>query len=475
MQDSKIIGLLKNLEPKEFRLLHKYLRSPFFNYSPSLVALYEYIRKYYPDFDHPAVDRRKAFSRLFPEETYNDKKMRNLLHEFFGHLENFLVQLHVRDEPLTRKKLLVESLEKRGSYETFAGKNRELIREISDRPYRDVNTYWELLNLEEQYYFHPATDKVKNGEESLVAILENMDHYFMANKLRLANEVQARRKVVRQKIPMQFVDEVLKVSGADRGANSVIHFHALLYHLNETEAEEQFYALKKMFLESMEALGFNDRQVILFQLLNYAIRNGNQGKTDLLREAFDLYWFGLQHKLLFENGKLTDSSYTNIVFLGGKFGLLDKVERFIKEHSQDLDEKVRSDAENLAMANLLFLKKAYTRIDDLIGNARFDSIFYQLRAKLILLRALYESFVTDDSFFDLLQARIDAFDKFLRRNTQLSGIQRESYLAFIRQLKAVVKVNMMPSNQAEREDLKNKILQIELIPNKEWLLEKLNA
>lgn len=471
MHDSKIVGLLKNLDAKEFRLLYKYLKSPFFNYSASITALYEYLRKFHPAFDHPSLDRRKLYGKLFPGETYDDKKMRNLLHEFYSHLERFLVQLHIRQTSFIEKKLLIRALEQRGPYELFTNKNRELVEDLANRPYRDIQTYLELLQLEESYYFHPATNKLDSGEKSLNDILRNLDNYFIANKLRLANEVQSRQKVVRQDIPLKFVNEVLEE--VDDGGNDMIQFYSLLYQLNTTEAEDLFFKLKKQFFDHLYALSFNDQQVILFQLLNYAIRNGNRGRNVFFKEAFDLYWFGLENEILFENGKLTDSTYTNIVFLGGKLGLIEKIETFIRENSDYLDARVRNDAKNLAMANLLYLKKAYSEIDELIGNVRFESIFYQVRARSILLRALYESFAQDDSYYDLLKARIKAFEKFMRRNDSFSELQRKNYLAFTKFLNTLIKVKLIPVNRDELQSLKNKILKNDLVPNKQWLLDQL--
>lgn len=472
MQDSKIIRLLRTLNAKEFRLLHKYFRSPFFNYSTAILDLYELLREYYPAFDHPALERRLVFQKLFPDTVFKDKKFRNLLHEFLGHLENFLVQLHIRTDDHARKKLLAATLKERDQYPAFVEKNRELLSEVADRPYRDTQTYKELLQLQEDYYFHPATRKLDGGEVVLKAMLDNLDHFFMASKLRLANEVAVREKLVREKIPVHLVGEVFRELESRESAEILLQFYGLMFRLTETEREELYRQLQEMFLGKADKLSFGDQQMVLSQLLNFAIRNGNRGKSRFLVEAFDLYWLGLEKGLLFQHGKLTDSTYTNIVFLGGKTGALDKVETFIREHSRYLDNRIRNDAQILAMANLLYFKKAYAELDELIGNAKFDSIFYQLRARMILLRALFESFLADETYYELLHSRMESLEKLLKRNALLSDVQKAPYLNFIKFLKRIVRMKQKAAGPAELEKLRQKIRGNDSVAHKNWLLEQ---
>lgn len=477
MHDSKITGLLKNFDAKEFRLLYKYLKSPFFNYSVNMVALYEYLRKFYPEFDHPSLDRRKAYKKLFPGEPYDDKKMRNLLHEFQMHLESFIVQVHIREDAFIHKKLLVTALAKSGQYDFFEQKNRDLIGEVLERPYRDIRTYQDLQELEEQFYFHPATNKIKNGEKSLRAILTYLDASFIANKLRLANEVTVREKMVQQKVPVQMMDAVLAELEQEAYSNNVLFsFYRLLFQLNNSGEKQQFFELKQMLFQELDHLNFSDQQNFLIQLLNFAIRTGNKGDQSFLAESFELYWFGLENKLLFEKGMLTDSTFTNIVFGGCKIGAFDRVEYFIHNYAKYLEETVRNDAEKLALAYLSYNRKEYEAVDELIGQIQLRHVFYQIRAKGILIRALFELSREDSSFTELLQYRIDAFDKYLRRNQSINHLHKEQQQNFLKYLKKILQLeNDVNNSKADWEKLKMDIAQSDTLINKNWLLEQLEG
>lgn len=473
MQDSKIIQLLKTLDASEIRLFRKYLRSPIFNYSEPTLHLFEYLRKFHPSYSSATLGRRSVYEKVFPGQAYQDKKLRNLLHEFLSHIEQFLVQLHLRQDDYLRKKLLMEALGRRDLFPLFVQKNRELIQSLEQQSFRDLSTYRELTNLHEQYYFHSSTDKVNEGEALLRSILENMDNYFITNKLRIANEVGARGKIVRQDLPITFIDPILEEVQQNGRHIVLLTFYAALYQLNQTGEETLFQQLKNQLLEQSDALSFSDRQGGLLQLLNYAIRRGNQGDSTFLREAFDLYLYGLDEKLLFQNDKLTDATFTNIAFLGGKIGALDQVAVFIRENVQYLEDGIRTDAETLALAFLYYQKGEFEKVDTLIGNTTFSSTFYRLRARSILTRALFELFLQDESYYDLMLARMEAFEKYLRRK-DLSDLQRDPYLGLLKYLRKIgqliVRRNFYGEDLAK---LKKRIEASPSVMNREWLLEQI--
>ena len=473
MQDSKIIRLLKSLDSSEMRLLHKYLRSPFFNYSTAVLSLYEYLRKFHPSFSGPDLERKQVYSKIFPGKSYRDKTFRNLLHEFLGHIEHFMIQLQVRNDEYVSKKLLMEAQARRDLFPFFVQRNQELIRELEERPYRDIFIYRELTDLYEQFYFHPSTDKLEEGEKALRAMLDNLDRYYIADKLRLANEVFTRQKMVQMELSISLVDPILEEVRQSDLEIPLLTFYAALYRLNRNGEESLFLQLKEQLLKQAGQLSFSDRQGGLLQLLNYSIRRGNRGETAFLQEAFDLYGYGLEEQLLFENGKLTDATFTNISFLGGKIGALDQVEIFIRDNVKFLDEHIRTDAETLAWAFLFYKQQAYEKVDDLIGNTTFASTFYSLRARSILIRSLFELFLNDESYYDLMVARIEAFEKYLRRK-EITDAQRDPYLGLVKFLKKMA--NLIIRRSFHGEEVEKLEVRIEASPtviNRDWLLEQI--
>ena len=94
MQQSKLFTLLSGLEAAEFRWLHKFLKSPFYNTNEKILNLFLYIKKYYPDLDSPKLAKEITFQYLFPKQQFQAQKMRKLMHELATLVEDFMVAQH---------------------------------------------------------------------------------------------------------------------------------------------------------------------------------------------------------------------------------------------------------------------------------------------------------------------------------------------------------------------------------------------
>ena len=111
--DSKLLKTFKLLDKEETRRFKKLLQSPFFTTNTHLLRLYNYLIKYYPDFNHPKLTKVLIFTYLFPNRTYNDNKLRMLLREFTKQLEDFLVIKEVQNNNKEYKKQLINSYGRR--------------------------------------------------------------------------------------------------------------------------------------------------------------------------------------------------------------------------------------------------------------------------------------------------------------------------------------------------------------------------
>ena len=81
MKNSKLIFLLRILQPQEFRKLGKMVKSPFFTQNTHLPALYQYLKQDYPNFDSARLTKPTVFKKIFPGYDYSDIKIRNLMRD----------------------------------------------------------------------------------------------------------------------------------------------------------------------------------------------------------------------------------------------------------------------------------------------------------------------------------------------------------------------------------------------------------
>lgn len=87
MQDSTLIRTLQLLQQEEFDTLELFVASPIFNdvnRFNDTVRLFEYLKPYYPRFEHPALDKKAAGAALYPKRSNPagevEKSMAQLMH-----------------------------------------------------------------------------------------------------------------------------------------------------------------------------------------------------------------------------------------------------------------------------------------------------------------------------------------------------------------------------------------------------------
>ena len=137
MHASKLIQLLKSLNAEEIRWLAKFVRSPYYNSHDEVIALFDYIRKYYPACTSRKLEKEVAFKALLPNEPYSDRRMRLLMFRLSDLVEQFLIAQRLKNNDFDRQKYLLEELAERQFYEQFEKKSKVLISELEQQPYRD--------------------------------------------------------------------------------------------------------------------------------------------------------------------------------------------------------------------------------------------------------------------------------------------------------------------------------------------------
>ncbi|MBK6772298.1 MAG: hypothetical protein IPG78_09260 [Ignavibacteria bacterium] len=65
MHNNSLIKLLRSFSPKEISDFKEFLNSPYFNKKKSVIELFVYIQKYYPDFTDDALSKRICMKIYF--------------------------------------------------------------------------------------------------------------------------------------------------------------------------------------------------------------------------------------------------------------------------------------------------------------------------------------------------------------------------------------------------------------------------
>ncbi|MBK8550215.1 MAG: hypothetical protein IPL53_03820 [Ignavibacteria bacterium] len=97
MQNTKLIQLIKTFSVSEFREFKDFVRSPVFNKNKKILTLFDLIKDHYPKFDNESLTDDNVFKKMFPGETYDYFKIKNIISDLFSLGKEYLAFLQYRD------------------------------------------------------------------------------------------------------------------------------------------------------------------------------------------------------------------------------------------------------------------------------------------------------------------------------------------------------------------------------------------
>lgn len=478
MHGSKLFQLIKILKREEFKQLKKFLASPFFNTNMQVIALYNYIDSYYPDFENRKLDKEHAFQVVFPMlKKYDSKKIGNVMSKMNTLLYDYMAQLELQQNPIKKRKLRLSAFESRSNYDFFIKEAKKLDMELTKVVPKESTFYLEKFLLNLKVFFHPNTYKHGKIVESLQASMRNLDTYYSLMKLQLSCEMRFREARLAENHPIKFLNFALKEA---KRLSQLTLFKVYLFTFNLIEKgnDKSFQILKSYFLEISEKLPPTDSLMIITQLINHSVKMLNSGEQNYFKESFELYKYGISKGIIFSDEKMTDTTFTNIVMIAIKSNEFDWALEFIGRYNKYLEQEVQTPARVFCLAYVSFNKEEFDETVETILNYNFKQVIYKIRAKMLLLRAIYEQFTFDESQYRLLLYQAQSFEKLVRRNKEKLKLKTIGYIKFTRLLKQISNykyreyIGQRKSNSNSKEVLLSKIQSENGIFLKEWLVEK---
>ena len=477
MRHSKLIKLLSALSPEEFKRLGRYLKSPYCNSNKKVGKLYAYLEKYFPRFEGPALGKEKVFAKLFKEEVFNAKKLGNLMSECSLKVEEFIIDVELKKDKLLTKKLLVKGFGKRKLYEHFDRVTHKLIEENEENLQKDQWLFRDLMDLNAEWYFHPATLKYAESGKRMLKAMEYLDHFFCLTKMKWGLELLERQQTSSEQNEVWLLDQVIEKSSTEAWQKMpVFNLYVKLLQFTHSQSPANYFLLKEVFLENMTELTISDQQTVLIKLLNFSAKQVTVKGQQYVREYFELNKLGLKHQLLIEDDQLSDAAFTNLVITAAKLGEFAWAENFIDEYGPLLSSKIRIMAIDISLAYLSFYKKNYQETIDFLKTYDPLILAYKLRARTLSIRAHFEIFLQDSSYYELIDLETKAFEKFVRRKQMLTAYRQKAYLRFIGVIRQLILLVQDPNpNLKRRESIEEDLSNNDFIIAKGWLLEKLRS
>lgn len=471
MKGGKLFELLKALSRQEFKDLKKVVSSPIYNTNDRMGVLYEALKTDYPNFNPDQPYKEKLFALAFPDEPFNNYKIHRLFTQMTQLVEEYLLLLEMRANQTERKKRLIHVYEKRHLKAFFDQETRELSQILAARTDKDLEYYQEQIFLNDSLYFHPLHDKYALDDTALDQLMNSLDAYFILAKMRYGISLKNRERILAKPGIWRFMN-VLE-SEANFIKNDVLfQLYQLAFLLLEEAQSVDFETYEKLLLEHIDHFK-NDSGVLFFSGLNYINRQLNQGVSGFGRKAFEWYRLGLEKALLFDNEQLSDVTFGNIVICGCREKEFEWTENFMAQYGQYLDDSHRQEILNYHSGVWHFYQKRFTQTYGILMNSSFPDAYF-LKSRLLTIRAIFENFLQDDQYYDLLMHQIKAFKQSIKRNKVFSRAAMEPTLNTVHIIQLFAKKKYdFESTKSIRNTLSKKIANTNKLAGKDWLLEKL--
>lgn len=471
MKEGKIFYLLKNLTQEEFKGLKKVIQSPFFNTNKRIYTLYNALQVKFPEYEDSEKYRRRLYKKVYPNEAFNIDKQHQLFSAFCRIVEDYMLILNNRADKLEYRKQKIRLYAKRQMKPYFNKEIKALTRELEASAQQDLEHYETQIFLNTVRYFNPNHNKYDLKDTALDDLVDALDRYFALAKMRFGISVKSRERILAKPGVWRFTKAIEEETGfMKESVIFQIYEHAFLM-LEEVENFD-FDKYEKLLFENIDNLR-TDAKILFVAGLNYVNRQINRGISPFSSVALKWYRFGLEQSLLFEKQQISDVIFSNIVVLGCREREYEWTQSFIREFAVYLDANKREEIVSFNQGMFHFYKKEFRKVYTIWHNYPF-SFKYAHRAKLTAIRALFELFLGDYDYYEVLIYNIKAYETFIFRDRKYAYNKWEPHLNCIRVIKkaaTLLKGNKAP--KAVREKLADELNKYGRINSKTWLENKI--
>lgn len=468
LSDSKLISILSVLTRSEWRIFGRFIHTGMGGPVGRSEQLFRFLSAYYPRFKFGTLSKENLFSAIFPNEPYEDKKLRYAMTDLYRQACSYLAFCSMQENITIADIHLQEILAKRGADKAYLSHYKsDENNDISDAA-QNADFYFNRYRESFIYLNHYLPRKQRSGLNPVGVAANYLDVFYIAQKLQLLCEMINAKNVMAVNYNFFMQDEIIRQlkGGAFANIPVIAIYFRILMTLIEPDNETHFEELRKLL--ELKSTGFEKSELSeMYQyLMNYCIRRINLGNTAYVTVLFEIYMIVLERKIIYNNGFISQWDFKNIVAIGIRAEKYEWVHEFIENSKSELAEHERANAYTYNLAYYFFGTGSYKKAIASLQQVEFTDLYYQLDTRAILLKCYFE---LDDE--ETLLYHLAAFRIFLSRNKLISDYQRTTYRNLIRFTNQLVRNS---NNQKKIQSVLREIDEVKQVADIGWLRRKVN-
>ncbi len=464
MQNSKLTELIRSLNLHEVKAFKSYLHSPYFTENKKLDDCFIAVRV--------MLNKNKSFSRkdlhkkIFGIVRFNDQQMRYLLTDLTKHLEYFISLRGFDKDDLLQNTICANELAKRDCEKSYQYRYH-LIKQQDE--IQNSKFYYHRFVAADQHLNYTGSKQSRKKKLDYQDVLQNLETFYLSRKLQLFCEVINLKNILSGDFNLHLFDEIKKLAVKEPFAKIPviqIYYHILLT-LTDADKEKNFDRLRELLKKHGHLFPVAELNGMYQYVKNYCVKKINQGNTAYIKTLFEIYKTMLADKRLMNADYLSQWEYKNIVSIALRLNEKEWCRIFIHKYINYLLPAERKNALAYNLAYWYFMnadfKKSIRQLQDVV----FTDVFYQLDARVVLLKAFYELDEVETFFY-----HASAFRLFLLRNRSISEYQRTINRNLVKFLTRLVRAGI---SNTKLQKLKQEIDAEKNVADLKWLNEKVEA
>ncbi len=471
MNDYKLVTTLRTFSIYELNQFNKFIHSPYFNANQKVIEFFNLLVESLKQKEPIALTKQDVFSSVFPDEpVYLDDKFRKLNTDILKLVEEFMALNTFNANLLSKYTYLLEALKKRKLVKLYKTRISKA-QTISERQIERSSSFYFFNYQLEKIIFEITEFDIKRTEKTNIdAISENLDIFYITEKLKLYADMVSRKKFASHEYKMLFIEEIFHhLESNDYSLYPTVSiYYQILKSQIEPDNPIHYYELKKLISQHIDKFETTEGTQILGSAMNYCVGQINNNRNEFLKEFFELMKGYLDKEFYFEEGKLNPFVFKNIIVTGLRLKEYNFVEDFIFNYKNKLPEDFQENAISYNLAQLYFYKKEFKKVLLHLTNLEYSDISYNLGARSLLIATYYEL-----GEYDPLQSAISSFSVYLSRaKGTMPEKRRISYLNYTKLVKNMS--NLQPNNPKQKKKLIDSFEKSEGIASAIWLRDKIN-
>jgi len=483
MENSTLVKLLSVLSENEIRLINRRLKA--FDRNELLLKLFNYLIN---NLNKPNKLVKENVYKVISVEVkkFSDKKFTRLRFQLFHFIENEILYYFLSADD-NESATYANYFRTRSLYNFYEIKNmtkndinNDAIAVLKQKKLLEMKQHLGKLPLKNEFYFlnkYTIANELyytfqNQGQRYIDATIENLDTFFCIAKMKIGAEIGQRNLLKQSPIKNKVFENILNFSKDLELKNvPLMQIYRVIGLLYQKVELSKLKLLKNLIFKNANILSNQDVGILTGIFNNFTISSQFEQTDELLNLKYQVIKFAFDKGVFKINGEIRPEAILNFSFISFELKKVQGLKNVLNNYCPFLEKKSKYKIQKLCESYIYILEQKFMLAFNILDNNSFYP--YNLLAKVLRLRCVYELEISKVSYFDgSLYDESLVFKRYLNRQLNDKNLTKSGYDSFMNLTNFLLDVTNPAYTKKELfEMLEGKYKDIRY---KKWCIEKVN-